>query len=128
MRARILRLGNSRVRSNKGIVLITVIIIFSFLGIIGLSLIILTYSTLITVESEIQRFKAFYLAESGIAVALNALKRGTEISGDIYYEIGPEELGSGSYKAIIDSATGTITGIGEIDDIQRTIEVKYKIL
>ena len=99
-----------------------------FLAVIGLSLIALVFSRVLSVEFDIKRLKAFYLAEAAIAVSLNELKE----------DIDPDDMGKGvvpvtkfeggAYEAIINKKTGIITGIGEFDGVRREIEVKYKIL
>ena len=115
-------------KREKGVVLLSAIIVLMFLAMIGLSLIALVLSRSLSVEFEIKRLKAFYLAEAAISMSLNELKKDIDPDDLGRGSIAPTKFEGGTYEAFIDKKTGVITGIGEFDGVRREIEVKYRIL
>ena len=117
-----------KLREKKAVVLISTLIVLSFLAIIGMTLVALVFSRLVQVEMEAYRLKAFYYAESGIAAALNRLKSDVDADKASDNNIRRTEFKEGWYEAFVDPSAGTITGIGECHGARREIEIKYKTL
>ena len=59
--------------SNQGTILLTVIVVLVFLTVMGMSLLGLLFSRITLSMLELDRLKAFYLAEAGIAKSINEL-------------------------------------------------------
>lgn len=115
-------------KKKKGIILLSVIIIFITLAIAGTSLasFFLIVNSLAT--NHANSTKAFYLAEAGISHAIFILRNQAgldELSGK---EIGPIVLGDGAYRLTIDFNREVITATGTVEGIDRTIQLKYKPL
>ena len=117
-----------RLKNQKAAVLISVLIVVGFLSVIGLSLLALVFSRVISVELEMNRIKAFYLAEAGIAASINELKKDVDVSRTGTGNILRTKFHGGYYEAKVNQRLGTITGIGDSADVLREIEIKYKTL
>lgn len=116
-------------RGRRGVILISVLIILSFLAVIGLTLIAFVFSRLAQVETETNRLKAFYYAEAGAAMSLSVLKGAFDIAKDqTTGTIHRTAYKDGYYEAFADTSAGTITGIGECHGARREIEIKFKAL
>ena len=63
-----------RSKNKQGAILVTTIIILSFLAVLGMSLIVYLLSRTTKATLELDRLKAFYLAEAGIARSVHELK------------------------------------------------------
>ena len=113
-------------KNGRGVILISVLIILSFLSILGLSLIAFVFSRVIKAEMEVERLKAFYFAEAGIAISLSELKRNMDFNENGIGNVPATPFKDGMYEAVANQETGIITGIGECEGIRREIEIKYK--
>jgi len=116
------------IRNKKGIVLVSAIVVLTFLTGIGLSLIALVLSRVLKAELEVKRLKAFYLAEAGIAASISELKKDVDQDRSGTGEIPPTKLKGGTYSALVDQSLGIITGIGECEGVHREVEIKYRTL
>jgi len=116
------------VQSRKGSVLITVIIILVFLSTLGMSSIAYLYARSSKSTLELDRLKAFYLAESGISKSIHELRRDIDLDNNGVGNVLDTKLGGGTYKAIHNSQASTITGIGEYNKVKRIIQIKYSAL
>jgi len=115
-------------KNQKAAVLISVLIVLSFLAVIGMSLLALVFSRVLSVELEMNRMKAFYFAEAGIAASINELKKDVDESRTGTGNIPRTKFNGGYYQAKVNQRLGTITGIGDSADVIREIEIKYKTL
>jgi hypothetical protein len=82
----------SRAESSEGIVLVAALVFTLILTILGFSLLMVANSEIALTQKEINKSKAFYLAEAGIEILTANLSNGE--SGDIE----ETELGEGSYR------------------------------
>lgn len=117
-----------KLSDNKGIILLSTLIVLVFLAVMGLSLIAFVHARSTAAELELYRLRAFYLAESAIAVSINELKKDIDSDQSGIGTVEPTPFGGGTYEAIINKDTGIVTGIGEYEGVRREIEVKYKVL
>jgi len=112
---------------SKGAILLIVIIVLIFLAIIGMSLLGFLFSRTTLSMLAIERLKAFYLAEAGIAKSINELKRDEDSDNNGVGNISPTKLGEGIFEARHDFQTSTITATGQVNKVKRTIQIKYTI-
>ena len=113
---------------NKSAILITSIIILSFLSILGMSLIASLRSRAVYSQLQLDRLQALYLAEAGIFKSIWELKTDTDSDGNGTGNISPTKLGRGSFWAKHNFQTSTITAIGEVNKVRRGIQIKYSPL
>ena len=110
----------------KGVVLVAVAVFTVILTILGFSVLIVANSEISQARNDINKTKAFYLAEAGVArLSANA-------SSGNFANIGQTTLGQGSYRVDIDNtnwtepnavATGRLGG--EEERVQVTISYLY---
>ncbi|OGW79419.1 MAG: hypothetical protein A3G33_03520 [Omnitrophica bacterium RIFCSPLOWO2_12_FULL_44_17] len=112
--------------SETGSILIVVLIILATLAIYGGVLVSAVYERSIHVTLEEDRLQALYLADAGLAAGINEVKSMRDRDGDGFGSIPKRKLGKGIYFAIHDPNTLSITGIGEVNDIQRRIRIFYE--
>jgi len=108
----------------RGIVLLGALIILLTISLIGATLASFFFSVNTVAEVELSRAQALYLAEAGIANAVQQLHQGG-LSGDVEQHLGPTSLGEGEYEVTHDPAAGLITATGKVRGVKRTIQVKY---
>ena len=113
---------------NRGSILLTVIIILVFLSALGMNLIAYLISRTTKTTLELDRLKALYLAEAGIAKSINELKLGCDFDDNGIGNVLETQLGGGTCKAIHNFQVSNITGIGEYNDVKRIVQIKYSIL
>jgi hypothetical protein len=96
MKIRVLKSDSSRRRpcrsSEKGIVLVAVVVFTLIFTILGFSLLSMVKSEIVLAQKAVDETKAFYLAEAGVEIFTANLS-----SGD-YASIGETALGEGSYR------------------------------
>ncbi|MDD4957273.1 MAG: hypothetical protein PHQ61_06470 [Candidatus Omnitrophica bacterium] len=91
---------------------------FAFLTSMGVGLFALVNLRFSEVQLEIDRTKAFYLAEAAISLSINSLKHSGTGS------VGPVTLADGSeYRASVSG--GIVTGIGKVAGITKELEVTF---
>lgn len=112
----------------KGYILIITIIMLSFFTLVGLSLIALLFSRITIVQNEVERQEALYLAEAGLAKALNEIRTDVDYDKDGIGNIPTTKLGPGTFYAVHDYKTSTITAFGEVNKSVRTIQISYSAL
>lgn len=118
-----------KIRNNKkGSILLTTIIILSFISVLGMNIIvyILSRTTNVTLESD--RLKALYLAEGALAQAVYELKSNQDKDKNGLGNIFKTPVGGGFYSAEHNFDTTTIVGIGEYNHIKRKVQIKYTTL
>lgn len=114
--------------SRRGVVLISVIIVFLTIALIGATLVAFFSSVDMTARSFADEIKALYLAEAGIAYAVNLLHYQTGSQEELVKAKGPFELGGGTYRVEINNLQSLITATGEIGSITKTIQLQYNAL
>jgi len=77
---------------------------------------------------QLERLKAFYLAESGISKAIWELRFGTDPDGDGGGNLPKTKLGDGYYWTRHDFQNSTLTSTGEVNKVKRTVQLKYSAL
>lgn len=119
--------GRSPASGKKGTILLTVIVVLVFLTTLGMALLGMLFSRATLSMLAIDRLKAFYLAEAGIAKAIHELKTDIDYDGNGVGNILPTQLGGGSFSAGHNFQTSTIMAVGEVNKIKRTLQIKYSV-
>lgn len=112
----------------KSTILLTVIVILLFLGIMGMSLLGFLF---LRTEAGIlasDRLKAFYLAEAGISKSINELRSDKDYDKNGIGNVASTKLGDGVFWVEHNFQTSTITAVGEVNKVKRTIQIKYAVL
>ena len=112
------------IKHQRGATLLLAIIIISSLTLFGMSLVNLTISRVSSVDLEIEKVRALYIAEAGIAKSLNELKRGIDPDGDGIGVIKPTQFAGGSLEVTYNSAMFTFTSIGRVNKTERAVQLK----
>ena len=112
----------------KGVVLISVIIVFLTIALIGATLVAFFSSVDISARTFVEESKALYLAEAGIAYAINLLRYQTGSHEELAKPKGPFQLGDGTYMVEINHFQSLITSVGEVNGIKKTIQLQYSAL
>ncbi|MFH1397729.1 MAG: hypothetical protein ABIH27_04180 [Candidatus Omnitrophota bacterium] len=112
---------------NRGTILLMVIIVLIFLAVLGMSLLGLLFSRISLSLLNIDRLKAFYLAEAGIAKSLNELKTDMDYDRNGTGNVKPTKLGEGTFWANHNFQTSIITAVGMVNNVKRTIQIKYAV-
>ena len=118
---------DSRPLNNHGAILLTVLIVILTIALLGATLMALFFTVLSLGQTELDRVRALYLAEAGVAQAFHLLKSqaGVLPSAQSQQIIPPTALGEGFYEVYSDFSQSTITSIGVSHSVKRTIQVKY---
>jgi type II secretory pathway component PulK len=112
----------------KAAILITTIIILTFLSILAMGLAAFLFSRQLSGATQLERLQALYLSEAGIAQSIHELKLDKDLDGTGKGNIAPTRLGSGTYQAKHDFRATTITATGKVGDVTRTVQIKYRAL
>jgi type II secretory pathway component PulK len=112
----------------RGAILITVIVILAFLSTLGLSLVTFLISRLAQSSLELERLKAYYLAEAGIAQSVYELRWARDVDNNGLGNVLKTPLAGGSFRAFHSLQTATITGVGEFNNVIRKVQIKYSAL
>lgn len=114
-------------RSQRGVALISVVVIMLTISLIGASLVELISSVNFSTEHALNKTKARYLAEAGIAKAVYLLR--TKAGSDVGIEerVGPISLGEGTYTVIFDYREATITSIGKVNGVSKKLQMQYNV-
>ena len=115
------------VSGKKGVILISVVIIFLTIALIGASLVAFFASVNITSRNFAEGAKALYLAEAGIAYAINILRYQTGSHEELAKPKGPFQLGEGTYSVEINHLQSLITSTGEVGGIKKVIQLQYNV-
>lgn len=113
--------------NKRGIVLLNAVIVLLTIALIGASL---TTFFLLVNDAAIQTVdeaKAFYLAEAGIAHAINILRNKIDAS-ELEEKIGPIALGDGDYELEIDITQSLIISTGRVGSTKKTLQLQYAAL
>ena len=123
MKAKFLPNGKS---PRKGTILIACLIILSTLTVFGAILVSVVYERSLNIGLEVDRLQALYLAEAALAQSLHEVKTLKDADGDGLGSIPPVHFGAGTFYAVHDPGSLTITGVGDVRGVKRTVEVKYE--
>ncbi len=110
---------------NKAFILLNVVIILLTIALIGASLVAFLSLTSFSARTTADRAKAFYLAEAGIARAINVLRNKAGLDSDM---IGPVSLGEGTYEVKIDFSQSLIVSTGRVGGSKKTLQLQYSTL
>ena len=111
---------------NKGFILLNVIIILLTIALIGATLAAFFSLTSFSARRTADETKAFYLAEAGIAHAINVLRNKAGLAHN--NKIGPISLGEGIYEVTIDFNQALIVSRGRVGSSRRTLQLQYSAL
>ena len=114
--------------SNRGVVLLSVIIILLTVAVIGASLVAFFSSVSMSAQGVADSAKALYLAEAGISRAVNTLRTEAGAGGMFEEKIGPVSLGEGTYTVEFDILQSMITSTGEVRGTRKTVQLQYSAL
>ena len=119
--------------NQQGAILLIVLIVVLTISIIGASLIALFYSVYISSQTELDRARALYLAEAGVAQAIHMLRKppapappGAPAIKDSQRIVPPTQLGEGYFEVYCDFSQSAIISIGTSHGVRRIIQVKYE--
>lgn len=112
------------VKFKRGAALLLAIIILTSLALFGMSLVSLTFSRISSVDLEIDKVKALYLAEAGIAKSLNELKKGADPDADGIGIIPLTKFSDGEFEVVYNSALFTFTSTGCVNQTKRSVQLK----
>ena len=115
-----------RLNNENGAILLIVLVVSLTISLVGATLFVLYYNVLTSSQVELYRAQAIYLAEAGIAKAVNMLKTQAG-SGDLATnEIVPQtKLGEGYFEVYGDLVESTIVAVGSSHGVKRQIQLKY---
>lgn len=111
--------------NKRGAILITTIIILTFLAVLGMSLITFLFSRTAYSQMQLDRLKSLYLAEAGLSKAIWELRFDVDSDGDGLGNIPKTKLGDGRFWVRHDFQVSTLTSTGEVNEARRTVQVKY---
>ena len=110
----------------RGLVLITTIIILLMLGALGAALTGLVFNRLLSVSTEVDRLQSAYLAEAGLARGLYEIAKSRNVfGGSGIGDIPPTGFGSGYFLVQQDPKSRTLLGVGVSREVRRVIVNKY---
>ncbi len=116
--------------NNRGVVLITVVIIMLTMALIGASLAELSSAVNYSSDNITDQIKARYLAEAGIAHALHAIRGNEDLSSmmDIPTRTPVfHPLGDGGYTVVFDPNQSLITCTGVVNETKKTLQLQYNV-
>ncbi len=113
--------------SDRGAVLLIVIIVMLTVSILGATLVTLFFNVLTVGQNELHRAQALYLSEAGIAVAMKNLKgqKGQKVVLPENRIVPVTQLGEGTFEVFLDQAESTLVSVGVSHGVSRTIQLKY---
>ncbi len=120
----------SMCNNDKGVALITVIVVMLTLALIGASLAELSSVVNFSVDTMLNETKARYLAEAGIAHVVHELRNGRDLSDTIDKTSGQPidfPLGEGSYSVVYDADESLITCTGTVNETKKTLQFQYNV-
>jgi Tfp pilus assembly protein PilX len=118
--------------TERGAILLMVLIIILTISLLGATLMALFFNVLSLSQIELDRARALYLAEAGIAAAIGTLKNQAGVaipSADSAAQseiiVPATKLNEGSFEVYNDYSQSTIVSIGNSNGVKRTIQVRY---
>ena len=116
----------SQVSGNGGAALLLTLFVLMFLAIFGATLVVMVFSKMQSATLNLDRLKAFYLAEAGISKALYEIKENLDVDGDGIGSIPKTKLGNGTYKIEHDIQQKVFISTGVVNENKRVIFIKYE--
>lgn len=115
--------------NDRGIALITVIVVMLTMALIGASLAELSSAVNFSVDQILDETKARYLAEAGIAHALHELRLGGTLENSVDPEGNPVyyPLGEGGYSVTFEPSESLITCTGIVNETKKTLQLQYNV-
>ena len=116
--------------NNRGVALITVVIVMLTMALIGASLAELSSAVSFSAENILDETKARYLAEAGIAYALHELRNEADLSDAVDKNTGDPvyfPLGDGGYTVVFDPSESLITCTGIVNGTKKTLQLQYNV-
>ena len=115
--------------NDRGVALITVVVVMLTMALIGASLAELSSAVNFSVDTILDETKARYLAEAGIAHALNKLRADSDLSDTVDAEGNPVyfPLGEGVYSVMFDPSESLITCTGIVNETKKTLQLQYNV-
>lgn len=115
-------------RNERGVALITVVVVMLTMALIGASLAELSSAVNFSVDTILDETKARYLAEAGIAHALHELRSGGGLDTlDAQGEPILYPLGEGSYSVVFEPSESLITCTGIVNEVRKTLQLQYNV-
>ena len=116
----------TKLKNQDGAILLIVLVVSLTVSLIGATLFILYYNVLTASQIELYRAQALYLAEAGIAKAMNMLKNQAGSTNLASNEIIPQtKLGEGYFEVYGDLAESAVIAVGSSHGVKREIQLKY---
>ena len=120
-------------QSEQGAILLIVLIVILMISILGAALMALFFNVLNISQIELDRTKALYLAEAGIAKAIGVLKNQASSSLKPSAEnmaqtdmiVPPTKLNGDYFEVYNDYLQSTIISIGKSNGVKRIIQLRY---
>ncbi|MFH0855790.1 MAG: hypothetical protein V1869_04715 [Candidatus Omnitrophota bacterium] len=117
-------------QAEKGAILLIVLIVILTISLLGATLMALFFNVLSLSQIELDRARALYLAEAGIAKAVSALKnQAGEAPVDEQEQLDmivpPTKLNGGVFEVYNDYSQSTIVSIGNSNGVKRAVQVRY---
>ena len=121
--------GRTPRNDERGIALITVIVVMLTMALIGASLAELSSAVNFSVDTIIDETKARYLAEAGIAHALRELRMQSDLANSVDSEGNPVQysLGEGVYWVLFEPSESLITCTGMVKETKITLQLQYNV-
>ncbi|MEE9500330.1 MAG: hypothetical protein V3V42_03435 [Candidatus Omnitrophota bacterium] len=116
----------SQVSGNGGAALLLTLFVLMFLAIFGATLVVMVFSKMHSATLNLDRLKAFYLAEAGISKALYEIKENLDVDYDGMGSILETKLGEGTYKVEHDIEQKVFISTGKVNENKRVIFIKYE--
>ena len=116
-----------KVENSSGAILLMVVIIMLTVSLLGATLVALFHNIMSMNEIELYRTQALFLAEAGIAQAVQTLRgqAGATPGGRAGRILGPVVLGEGTFEVYGDFVESTLVSIGSSHGVSRSIQLKY---
>lgn len=108
--------------------LIVTLLILIFLSILGMNLITMALSRDSYSRLRLDRLKAKYLAEAGIAKAVWELRYNLDPDGNGVGNIARQRLGDGYFQVKHNFQTSIITAEGQVNKAQRLVQIRYNAI
>jgi len=110
---------------SKGLSFILILIVISTLTVLGGTLLLMVHNRVLLVQIEMDRTKAFFIAEAGISQSIFELKSQIDQHGDGVGNISRQSFGEGYFQVIHLASTGEIRSTGTVNSISRTVQIQY---
>ncbi|MDD2703079.1 MAG: hypothetical protein PHC33_03630 [Candidatus Omnitrophica bacterium] len=123
----------------RGAVLLIVLVVLLTISLLGVTMMALFYNVLTSSRTELDRVRALYLAEAGIAQTVSAMRgqagsspaasgeEPADSADDAERLIPRTSLGGGYFEVYNDPSQSVIVSTGSSNNVKRTLQVKYDV-